>query len=73
MVALFHRKHETEAPTAKACTSHAIYTVVTDDTELNVCGPHTYMLMGQVIGEHPHYKAEDPEPGTRCDYVEVSW
>ncbi|MEU5155190.1 hypothetical protein [Glycomyces sp. NPDC021274] len=73
MVALFHR-HDAEVPTAKACTSHAIYTVVTDDmAEHHVCAPHTYMLMGQLIGEHPHYAGADPAPGTPCAYVEVSW
>jgi hypothetical protein len=72
MVALFHQ-HHAQAPAPKACTSHAIYTVVTDTAELNVCGPHTYMLMGQVIGEHPHYAGEDPAPGTPCEYMEVSW
>ncbi len=72
MVALFHRSHETEIPTPKACTSHAFFTVVTDHGELNVCAPHTYLLMGQVIGEHPHYKGTDPKPGTPCDYVEVT-
>jgi hypothetical protein len=74
MVALFHHKHETEFPTPKACTSHAFYTVVTEDNvEHHVCAPHTYLLMGQLIGDHPHYKGEDPEPGTACEYVEVSW
>jgi len=72
VIALPHRRH-IEPPAPKGCTSHAAYTVVTDDTaEHHVCAPHTYMLMGQLIGDHPHYAGADPAPGTPCEYIEVS-
>jgi hypothetical protein len=73
MTALMPHRHELAIPEPRACTSHAFYTVVTvDNVEHNVCAPHTYLLMGQLFGMHPHYKGEDPEPGTPCEYLEVS-
>jgi hypothetical protein len=73
MVTLFHHKHETDIPTPKACTSNAHYWVVTDgDAQRSVCGPHLHMMLGQFLIEHPHIAGEYPEPGTSCEYVEVS-
>jgi hypothetical protein len=72
MVALLPHRHETGQPKPRACTSGAMYWVVTDGgAERGVCGPHLHLMLGQFLIEHPHIPAEEPEPSVRCEYIEV--
>jgi hypothetical protein len=73
MVALIHHKTQSTPPAPKACTSHSFYWVVTDGgAQRAVCGPHLHLMLGQFFIEHPVIAAEDPEPGTPCEYLEVT-
>jgi len=73
MVALLPHRHETEAPKPKACTADSYYWVVTEGgAQRSVCGPHLHLMLGQMHGEFPHIAGEEPDPGTTCQYLEVS-
>ncbi|GAA2159161.1 hypothetical protein GCM10010403_52140 [Glycomyces rutgersensis] len=65
-------KREIAIPEPKACSSDAVFWVVTDGgAQRGVCGPHLPMLMGQMTIEHPRTADEWPAPGVPCEYMEI--
>lgn len=67
MTALLHR-HQPPAP-IPACGSDAYYWVSTDAAIRLSCGPHLHMMLGQLYTERPVIAAEEPPPGSRCEYI----
>lgn len=74
VLSLPHRRPAAAPPKPVACLSNGLYWVHTKGGSLRCsCGPHLAPTLGDLQGEGAEVdQVSFPDPGTPCDYLEVS-